>query len=46
MKDKEYDPILMGKIKAIPYGFTSWDSIVVRGPKTLQQFIDFFKQEY
>jgi hypothetical protein len=35
MKDKEYDPILMGAIKAIPYGFTTWDSIIVKGPITL-----------
>jgi ubiquitin-activating enzyme E1 len=28
-KDKEYDPILMGKVKAIPSGFTTWDKLFV-----------------
>ena len=28
-KSKEYDPILMGKVKAIPEGFTIYDKIVV-----------------
>ena len=33
-KSKEYDPIVMGKVKAIPEGFTIYDKIVVEGPLT------------
>ena len=40
-KSKEYDPILMGKVKAIPEGFTIYDKIVVQGPMTMG---DLFKQ--
>jgi ubiquitin-activating enzyme E1 len=29
MVDKDYDPIMMGPVKAIPAGWTSWDSILV-----------------
>mmetsp|Transcript_12121 Transcript_12121/g.10441 ORF Transcript_12121/g.10441 Transcript_12121/m.10441 type:complete len:89 (+) Transcript_12121:2627-2893(+) len=28
-KDKDYDPILLGPVKAIPSGWTNWDKIVV-----------------
>lgn len=27
--DKDYDPILMGPVKAVPPGFTTWDKIDV-----------------
>lgn len=33
--DKDYDPILMGPVKAIPSGFTTWDRIDVKGPMTV-----------
>lgn len=33
-KSKEYDPIMMGPIKAVPEGFTIYDKIVVDGPLT------------
>ena len=36
----------MGPIKAIPSGWTSWDSIVIKGPLTLGNFIGFFKNTY
>ena len=33
-KTKEYDPILMGKVVAIPDGYTIYDKIVIQGPLT------------
>lgn len=33
-KSKEYDPILMGKVKAIPEGYTIFDKVEVEGPLT------------
>ena len=33
-KSKEYDPIVCGPIKAIPDGFTIYDKIHIKGPKT------------
>lgn len=33
-KSKDYDPILMGKVKAIPEGFTIYDKIRLDGPLT------------
>lgn len=33
-KSKDYDPILMGPVKAIPEGFTIYDKIIVEGPMT------------
>jgi len=45
-KSKEYDPILMGKVKAIPEGFTIYDKIVVEGPLTFQQFFDQLKERF
>ena len=35
-KSKDYDPILMGKVKAIPEGFTIYDKIVIEGPMTFE----------
>jgi len=26
-KDKDYDPIVLGPVKAIPPGFTNWDRL-------------------
>ena len=34
-KDKDYDPIMMGPVKAIPPNFTTWDKIDDKGPMTL-----------
>jgi len=34
-KDKDYDEVLMGPVKAIPPNFTTWDKITVVGPMTL-----------
>lgn len=33
-KSKEYDPILMGKVKAIPEDYTIYEKVVVEGPMT------------
>lgn len=30
----------MGKVKAVPEGFTIYDKIVLQGPLTFQQFFD------
>ena len=32
---KEYDPIMMGPIKAIPEGYTIYEKIVIEGPLTI-----------
>lgn len=45
-KSKEYDPILMGKVKAIPEGFTIYDKIVIEGPKTFDQFFEEMKTRF
>jgi ubiquitin-activating enzyme E1 len=45
-KDVEMDPIMFGPIKAIPPNWTIWDTIEVRGSKTVQEFIDWLKEEY
>jgi len=42
-KDKDYDPILLGPVKAIPPNFTIWDKLAVKGPLTVGQFIEKFK---
>lgn len=45
-KDKDYDPIMMCAVKAIPSGWTNWDRIDVQGPKTLNQIFEEVKQRY
>lgn len=45
-KSKEYDPILMGKVKAIPEGFTIYDKVVIEGPKTFDQFFEEMKTRF
>jgi len=45
-RDKEYDPMLLGPVKAIPKDFTVWDKIVINGSHTFKQFIDHFMKEY
>jgi len=46
MKDKDYDVIAMGPIKAIPNGFTSWDKIEIQGPQSLEQIFTHIKEKY
>lgn len=45
-KSKDYDPILMGKVKSIPEDYTVYDKIVIEGPMTFQQFFDHMKSTY
>eukprot|EP00331_Platyophrya_macrostoma_P026910 CAMPEP_0176448834 /NCGR_PEP_ID=MMETSP0127-20121128/26065_1 /TAXON_ID=938130 /ORGANISM="Platyophrya macrostoma, Strain WH" /LENGTH=1012 /DNA_ID=CAMNT_0017835951 /DNA_START=78 /DNA_END=3116 /DNA_ORIENTATION=+ len=45
-KDKEYDEVLMGPIKAIPSGWTVWDREVIQGPKTLGEIFEHYKTKY
>lgn len=34
--DKDYDPISLGPVKAIPPNHTSWDVLNVNGPMTVE----------
>lgn len=43
--DKEPDGI-NGAFKAVPEGWTSWDRIEVKGPKTFGEFCDDLKEKY
>lgn len=43
---KDYDPIMMGPIKAIPENWTIWDTNEKKGPFTVQQLIDSFKESH
>ena len=45
-KDSEYDPIMLGPIKAIPPNWTSWDLIEIHESKTVQDLINYLKQAY
>jgi len=45
-KSKEYDPIMMGKVKAIPENYTIYDKVVVNGPLTFQQLFDHLRETY
>jgi len=45
-KSKDYDPIIMGPVRAKPEGFTSWDKIEVnKGDITMKQFVDHLTNE-
>ena len=46
MKDKDYDPILLTAVKAVPENWTVWDKIVIKGPMTCQQLIDYIQEKY
>lgn len=45
-RDKDYDPFLLGPVKAIPKDHTVWDKIVLQGSHTFKQLIDHFMKEY
>ena len=45
-KSKDYDPIVMGPVKAYPEGFSTWVKLVVDGPCTLGEFIEKIKQQH
>jgi ubiquitin-activating enzyme E1 len=46
IRTKEYDPILMGKVKAIPEGYTIYDKIVVQGPMTFTSLFAKMRSDY
>lgn len=46
IKSKEYDPIAMGKVIAIPEGYTIYDKIVIDGPSTFEQMFATLKERY
>ena len=43
---KEYDPIMMGKVKAIPEGYTIYDKIVIDGPMSFDQLFAKLRADY
>ena len=45
-KSKEWDPILMCKVKAIPEDYTIYDKVVVQGPLTFRQFFEEMKNRF
>jgi ubiquitin-activating enzyme E1 len=46
-KSKDYDPIVMGPVKARPEGFTTWDKIVVNiGDISLKEFVNYLLNEH
>lgn len=46
-KSKDYDPIMGGKVVAIPEGFTIYDKFTVKeGSITFQQLFDYLKDKY
>jgi ubiquitin-activating enzyme E1 len=44
--DKDYDPLMLGPVKAVPPKWTVWDKIVVDGPMTIRQFINYIQEKY
>lgn len=46
INSKEYDPILMGKVKSLPEGYTIYDKVVIRGPMTFRQFFQHMKDTH
>ena len=45
-KSVDFDPIIMGPVKAYPEGFTVWTKINIKGPLTLNQFIQKFNEDH
>jgi len=45
-KDKTYDPLLLGPVKAIPPDWTVWDKIVIDGPLTFREFIKMLETKF
>ena len=45
-EDKDYDPVMMGPVKAIPKGFTNWDKIRLTGCDTLGDVVTQVKEQY
>ena len=45
-QDKELDEELGTPIKAIPLNWTVWDKIIIKGPKTPEEIIDYISEQY
>merc|ERR1711976_75795 len=46
-KDKDYDPISMSAVKAVPSEFTVYDKVVVNeGPLTFKELFDYLEKKY
>lgn len=45
-QDKDYDPFLLGPVKALPNKWTVWDKLVLNGPMTFRQILKHFKDTY
>jgi len=45
-KDKDYDALMLGPVKAIPPNWTVWDKIIINGPMTFRQLMDKLKADY
>ena len=45
-KTKEYDVIVLGKLKAVPEDFTIYDKIVIQGPMTFKEIFALLKEKY
>ena len=46
MQDKDYDPLLLGPVKAIPLGWTVWDKIIINKSMTCKELIDYINDKY
>ena len=44
--NKEYDEDINGPVKAIPPNWTVWDKIIIKGPKTVEQLIEYIQIEF
>ena len=44
--DKECDEGINGPVKAIPPNWTVWDKIIIKGPKTIEQLIEYILIEF
>jgi len=45
-KDKEYDEIVLGPVKALPPKYNTWTRIDIKGPLTINQVKDQVRKEY
>jgi ubiquitin-activating enzyme E1 len=45
-KDCEEDPVMLIPVKAIPKDWTIWDTIEMKGPKTVKEFIEQIKKKH
>lgn len=44
--DKEYDPVFLGPVRAIPAKYTNWDKFQISGPITIKQLSQHFNKTY